>query len=109
VVNGAARVLATEVEGARLRFSTEVKDDSWLVVSQSAIPGWRAWTDGKPARTAIADGALLAVSVPRGTREVRLRYLPRSFTVGLAVSVLAWLAAFPLLAGIHSKLSAPGT
>jgi uncharacterized membrane protein YfhO len=70
-----------------------VQDDAWLVVAQSAIPGWRARVDGKPGRTAVADGALLAVFVPGGTREVELRYRPRSFELGLAVSGLAWLAA----------------
>ncbi|HVT16448.1 MAG TPA: YfhO family protein [Thermoanaerobaculia bacterium] len=84
--NGRARVRTVRVEGDRLEIGVEVAEAAWLVVAQAAIPGWRARADGQPAPTAIADGALLAVRVPAGARTVTLRYLPRSFLAGLALS-----------------------
>lgn len=95
--NGQARVLGVTVGGDRLRIETEVNEDAWLVVSQAALPGWRARADGEPARTAVADGVLLAVRVPAGTRAVNLRYAPSSWRAGLGLSAAAWLAAAVLL------------
>ena len=66
--NGPARVLRAHVESDRLRIETEVEKDSWMVLSQAAIPGWRAKADGRAIPTAIADGTLLAVRVPAYAR-----------------------------------------
>lgn len=95
--NGRARVLGWVVDGDRLQIETAVEEEAWLVVSQAAVPGWTARTDDRPARTAIADGALVAVQVPKGTRVVSLRYRPMVWRVGLALSVTAWLAVVLLL------------
>jgi hypothetical protein len=97
--NGEARVeqLAVEADGG-LRLAVRVTRDAWLVVSQAAIPGWRARADGGAALpTAVADGALLAVWVPAGARQVELRYLPASFLAGVGFSITALAAACALL------------
>jgi hypothetical protein len=86
--NGLGRVLGETVNRDRLRFEVSVPADAWLVVSQAAIPGWRASADGRRAALAVADGCLLAVQVPAGTHLVSLRYLPTSFLVGSVVSAL---------------------
>jgi hypothetical protein len=104
--NGPARVLRWHVESDRLRIETEVEKDSWMILSQAAIPGWRAKADGRAIPTAIADGTLLAVRVPAGTRVVTLRYLPASWLAGLALSAAAWLAAALLLLAAHRRRSA---
>jgi uncharacterized membrane protein YfhO len=89
------------VDGDRLRIATEVRESAWMVVSQAAIPGWRARADGRPVPTAIADGALLAVRVPAGTRTVTLRYLPAAWIAGLVLSGAAWVASVLLLVWAH--------
>ncbi|HTG34953.1 MAG TPA: YfhO family protein [Thermoanaerobaculia bacterium] len=95
--NGAARVEKVRVGTGDLEISVGVDADAWLVVSQAAIPGWRAWADGRPARVAIADGTLLAVEVPAGTSRVRLIYSPASWRLGLWLLLLAVLGAVPAL------------
>jgi len=90
--NGRATVLDWQVDGDRLSLGTQVEEDAWMVVSQAALPGWRARADGRPVRTAIADGALVAVRVPAGTRKVTLRYLPASWIAGVALSLATWMA-----------------
>ena len=95
--NGVARALSWQVDGDRLRIATDVREDAWMVVSQAAIPGWRARADGRSVPTAIADGTLLAVRVPAGTRTVALRYLPTVWIVGLALSGMAWIVSALLL------------
>jgi hypothetical protein len=96
--NGPAEALRWQVDGDRMTIETRVDQDAWMIVAQTALPGWRARADGKPARVAIADGALVAVRVPAGTRMVTLRYLPASWIAGVVLSLLAWIASGALLA-----------
>ena len=95
--NGAARVERAEIRTASVNLSVSVQSDAWLVLSQTAIPGWRAWTDDRPARVAIADGTLLAVHVPAGTSQVRLRYSPASWRAGCWLLLATVLGAYPAL------------
>jgi hypothetical protein len=106
--NGQARVLGWRVDVDRLTVRTEAAQDAWMVVSQAAIPGWRARADGHPVPTAIADGALLAVRVPAGTRVVSLRYLPSVWIAGLVLSGAAWIASALLLWKARAGYTAPG-
>jgi hypothetical protein len=94
VPNGDARVLSWTVDGDRLRIATDVRQSAWMIISQAAIPGWRARADGRTVPITVADGALLAVKVPAGTRTVTLRYLPSSWVAGLVLSGMAWIAIY---------------
>ena len=58
-----------------------------LRVSESFDPGWRATVDGRPTPVQIADLGQQAVFVPAGAHEVALRYEPRPWRVGLALSL----------------------
>lgn len=66
--------------------TTDLERDSWIVVSQMAWKGWRAYVDGKPAKVHRANHAFLGIYAPGGKHEIRLVYLPHSFVVGRAVS-----------------------
>jgi hypothetical protein len=78
----------------------------WLVRTQNAMPGWRAWVDGKPAPVLMADGILQAVPYPRGASQVVLRYEPASFRSGLFVSLMA-LAGLAFLRTVRPGVSRP--
>lgn len=92
-IDAAARVIE-EVPG-RLRIAVEpVTLPAVLVIADSYHPGWQAAVDGVDAPVLRADHAFCAVPLPAGAREVTLRYQPRSFFLGLAISIaslLAWL------------------
>jgi hypothetical protein len=60
--------------------------DGWVVVSETAWPGWRAYVDGVRVPTVFANHAFLGIHVPAGTHRLQLVYLPRAFTVGRAIS-----------------------
>jgi len=64
-----------------------------VVVSQNLADGWTAQVDGRQVPMVAVDGALMGVFVPPGRHTVVLRYLPRSFVVGSAVSGVALLVA----------------
>lgn len=104
IPNGPAEALRWQVDGDRLKIETRVDQDAWMVVAQAAVPGWRARADGRPARVGIADGALLAVRVPAGTKTVTLRYLPASWIAGVVLSLFAWIASGILLVRASSGL-----
>ena len=57
--------------------------NGFLVVTQNAMPGWRAWVDGVPETIYLADGLFQGVAVKGGDKEVRLSYEPASFRIGL--------------------------
>lgn len=63
-----------------------------LVSSDVHYPGWRAWIDGRAADILLVNTAFRGVWLPPGSHEVRFRFVPRSFHVGIALS-LAGLAA----------------
>ncbi|HVG23911.1 MAG TPA: YfhO family protein, partial [Thermoanaerobaculia bacterium] len=78
--------------GGRYSFAADMQNDGWVVVSDSAWKGWRAWIDGRATEVGRANAAFLAVHVPRGKHDVRLEYRPASFVIGGWISVVASVA-----------------
>jgi hypothetical protein len=69
----------------------------FVVISEAAWQGWRAYVDGEPAKIHRANHAFLGVSRSAGTHRIRLVYLPRSFVTGRNVT----LATLLLLIGVR--------
>lgn len=67
--------------------------DAWLVLSDSWAPGWRVRIDGRPARLYRANYAFRAVRVAAGSHEVEFRYLPGSFILGAAMTVIGLMVS----------------
>jgi len=61
---------------------------SFLVLSESWFPGWRATLDGQPHPMWRTDGVLRGMSVPAGTHKVTMTYAPTEFGVGSFFSML---------------------
>lgn len=53
---------------------TNTKGGRWLVVSESALPGWTAHLDGAPVSIVTADGLYMAIEVPAGEHSVIVEY-----------------------------------
>ncbi|MEA3307932.1 MAG: YfhO family protein [Chloroflexota bacterium] len=66
--------------------------DSLLVFSEVFYPGWRAWVDGEETRIYRANGLFRALALPAGTHQIELRFIPRTFWIGVGISGLALLA-----------------
>ncbi|KFE72303.1 YfhO family protein [Hyalangium minutum] len=73
----------------RLELEVVACDESYLVVSDSHYPGWRATLDGASVPLHRANYALRAVRLPAGTHKVRFEYAPLSFRAGVALSLLS--------------------
>ncbi len=89
--NGQGIVTSVKADAGHLEIGVDVRQDAWLVVSQSALHGWRASGDHGALDKTVADGTLLAVRVPAGTRRVVLRYLPGAFLAGGLISLVSLL------------------
>ena len=70
-----------------------------LVLADSYYPGWRVYVDGVEREILRANLFFRAVSLSAGEHVVEFRYQPRSFMIGLAVSLmtLCGLAAVGLV------------
>ena len=85
--------------GSELLLDATMQSDGTVVVTEAAWPGWRAYVDGRRVRISIANHAFLGVPVTAGRHAIRLRYLPRSFVLGRAISLatLLLIAAYSLV------------
>ncbi|MDY7230570.1 YfhO family protein [Hyalangium rubrum] len=84
--DGQARIVDSGAQ--HLEVEAEACDESYLVLSDTHYPGWKATLDGAPVPIHRANYALRAVRTPTGTHRIRFEYHPWSFRLGLAVSLL---------------------
>jgi hypothetical protein len=70
--------------------------DGLLFVSDSYYPGWKAYLDGKETKIYRANYTFRAVFVPKGKHTVDFIYKPKSFRIGMVIS----LAILVLLPGV---------
>ena len=77
--NPPADVTFDQYRNGDLQFSYDAAGDTWIVVSESKIPGWRAiLDDGTPLAIETANGIYMGFRVPKGEHRVRLSYeLPK--------------------------------
>src|SRR5215217_5133177 len=82
----------TSSSGAQhLALDVRACDDSYLIVSDSYYPGWRATVDDKAVPIHRAYHSLRAVRLSPGEHHVRFDYTPLSFRAGLLLSLLGWV------------------
>lgn len=81
---GSATIL--EDRGEVIRISVEPGEESYLVLTDSWYPGWKAFVDGEPTPIRRANYFYRAVRVEPGDEEVVFRYRPASLRIGGYVS-----------------------
>jgi len=104
IFNGPGRVTTRRAK-LGLEMDASMEGDGWIVISQTAWKGWRAYIDGRRAETKYANHAFLGLFVPAGRHHIRLIYLPDSFTRGRAIS-FGTLALLVLIALSRSAIRA---
>lgn len=60
--------------------------DGLLFLSDTHVPGWNAYVDGKKSTVYRANYAFRAVAVPAGSKRVEFRYEPDSFRWGMGIT-----------------------
>ncbi|HEX3531351.1 MAG TPA: methyltransferase domain-containing protein [Thermoanaerobaculia bacterium] len=86
--NGRGWVIAYR-RGLGFALTARMKRAGWAVITETAWTGWRARIDGREVPLGIADHAFLALEIPEGWHHIELFYRPRSFELGLALSLAA--------------------
>jgi uncharacterized membrane protein YfhO len=75
----------------RVVVRASMSTNSWLVLSDLWFPGWRVYVDGSEQPILKADYLFRAVELRPGEHLVEFVYRPMSFTLGLVISVIAWI------------------
>jgi len=72
----------------RLRLRVNSAENSFLVLSDTYFPGWKAYVDSKREKIYQANYAFRAIPLTAGRHEVEFVYDPLSFKLGTAVTLL---------------------
>jgi len=79
----------TEWQPDRIRL--HAAGPGFLVLSEVAYPGWRAWVDGDPAPIETMGGVLRCLQLEAGEHEVVFGFYPESLYLGSGLSLAAVL------------------
>lgn len=72
-----------DVVGDTVTVSLTAREAGWLILNQNFFPGWKS----EPPREVANLGGLVAARVQPGDTHMVLRYAPRSYELGLGISV----------------------
>jgi hypothetical protein len=91
--------------GGEYLFDANMQGDGWVVISDGAWKGWRAYVDGRRVKMQRANAAFMTVYVPAGQHEVRVVYWPESFVRGRAITfaTLLGIALFALVRRVRLR------
>ena len=92
---GTVSRLDADRPGGDVSFISDAPVKGMVFLSEPFYPERAAFVDGAPVRASKANIAFTAIPVPAGRHLVHLRYVPRRFHQGLALSavtLLAWIA-----------------
>lgn len=82
----------------------DVKEDGLFYTSISYDKGWRAYVDGEEVEITPVCDALVAFKLGAGQHDIRLKYCPEGFYLGLTVTI-ACIALFVGIVLLTSKKS----
>jgi hypothetical protein len=83
-------ILAYEPE--QIRLEVDLETPGYLVLSDADYPGWVAEIDNQPTPIWRADLYFKAVALEPGQHTITFHFRPDSVSLGLGVSLAAWLA-----------------
>jgi hypothetical protein len=72
-----------------IELQMDVDQNGYLFVADTWYPGWKAWVDGKEVEIIRADFNFRAIPISKGTHIVKIKYVPDSFKIGSAVTLIS--------------------
>jgi hypothetical protein len=88
-LQGKVKLLSYKANSFNLEYESD--GDAFLYVSDTYYPGWRAYVDGKETKIYRANLTFRAIEAPKGKHAIVFRYVPMSFYVGLALTIIGIL------------------
>jgi hypothetical protein len=101
-LTGQVWVTVSEQGPNQVALSVDAPASGFVVLTDTLYPGWQAIIDGQPAQIWPANLAFRAVAVGTGKHEIVFSYRPRSFIMGLWISI-ATLVIMIVIAGSKGK------
>jgi len=80
----------------RVTIKATLFEDGYLVLGDTFYPGWNAYIDGKKSRVLKTDYILRSVFLEKGDHIVKFVYEPRSFTIGMIITLTSIIILIPL-------------
>jgi hypothetical protein len=74
-----------------VKLEVEAAGPAYLVTSETHYPGWKAWIDGRETPLYYTNVAFRGLPLPEGRHTVSMRFQPRIFYAGAALSAGGWL------------------
>lgn len=103
---GWAKLISSNLNTQQFRVSTN--KPAIFYISDTFFPGWKARVNSQPVEIYRANYNFRAVIVPEGKSVIEFTYLPDSFLIGVAISVISailllGISFFPFAPFIKSK------
>ncbi len=76
----------------RVTVHVSTNQPAYLVLADTAYPGWTATIDGSGTNIATADGIFRAIAVPAGAHDVVFRFEPSIVTKSVIISIISFMA-----------------
>ncbi|MDQ3702355.1 MAG: YfhO family protein, partial [Chloroflexota bacterium] len=89
VSSGAGTVRIVRLEDEYISLRATARHNAMLFLADPAYPGWKAYLDGQETQIYRANFLFRAVYVPAGPHTVEFVYRPRSFRLGLLLTLAA--------------------
>ncbi|MBU1261959.1 YfhO family protein [bacterium] len=81
--NEKAECRIIKYEPNKVVIDVDAPGDGFLFLSDTYYPGWKAYIDGKKTKIYRANYCFRAVRLSKGHHLIEMRFLPKSFVVGL--------------------------
>ncbi|MDX1413225.1 MAG: glycosyltransferase family 39 protein [Candidatus Promineifilaceae bacterium] len=86
-------VVVTPRAGSGLEIVVDTQSPGILVISEWALPGWKATMDGENVPLLTANYALLGLVVPPGEHEITLSYVSMEVRLGVIIALVTLVLA----------------
>ena len=103
LLTGLSEVKLVSYTPTSVTFQASAETPTFLFLSDTYDHGWTATINAKPVELYNADFAFRGVVVPKGQSTVVFSYQPKSFTTGIAISLLALLATLYYVVHNHKS------
>ncbi len=80
----------------RVTIKATLFEDGYLVLGDTFYPGWNAYVDGKKSKILKTDYVMRSVFLEKGEHVVKFVYEPKSFTIGMVISLTSIIILIPL-------------
>jgi hypothetical protein len=91
------RVQIESYESNKVLVRVVAKRPSLLVLTDSFVPGWRAYINGQRSPIYRANSVFRAVELPAGESIIEFRYVPSTLILGAVISSMTLLLVLTLL------------